>query len=109
MCVRDYHEYMSENELSEASSTRNAPVEPYRVQLDTRGDPLEWAIYDEIATVLGLEAQKEEIPLFDQIDPEALQSLFTDDSGDAYVSFPLWDMRIVVRSDGLLEIRPGER
>lgn len=63
-----------------------------------------WAIYEAIAEGLGLDPQEDEIPVRDQINPEALASLFRDDGGEAAVSFPIRGACVTGRSDGLVEI-----
>ena len=57
-------------------------------------------IYQAVGESLGLDPDSEPIPIHDVVDPEALATLFNEDTGEAYVSFPLAGRRITVHSDG---------
>ena len=57
-------------------------------------------IYQEVGDSLGLDPDADPIPINEYIDPEALWTLFNEDTGDTYVSFPLAEHRITVHSDG---------
>ena len=89
---------------SNNSASEDAPPGTYRTRIDLTTEPFEWAIYEAIAEGLGLDPQEDEIPVRDQINPEALASLFRDDGGEAAVSFPVRGACVTVRSDGLVEI-----
>ncbi len=91
---------------SEESTREPAESKVYRTAVDLDQEPFEWAIYQAVAKALGLDPQEDEIPIDEQIDPEALTSLFTNDSGEVIVSFPVRDARITVRSDGWIEVEP---
>lgn len=65
-------------------------------------------IYQTVGESLGLDPDTDPIPIHDVIDPEALAALFNEDSGDAYVSFPLSGRRITVHSDGSVFVHQFE-
>lgn len=99
---------MNADELADTKPRRGSISEPFEAEFDVEAEPFEWVIYDTIAQALGLDAQADSIPIHDQIDPDALNALFTDTSGDAYVSFPIYDARVTIRSDGHIEVQPVE-
>lgn len=61
-------------------------------------------IYQAVGDSLGLDADVDPIPIRDTVDPEALAALFNEDTGDAYVSFPLGGRRVTVHSDGEVSV-----
>lgn len=67
---------------------------------------VEWELYEEIASALGIDPRTQEIPIEDHINPDAIDSIFADKSGTAYIKFPIWDMKVILRSDGHVTIMP---
>lgn len=58
------------------------------------------AIYRAVGESLDMDPDTDHIPIQDAVDPEALVRLFNEDSGEAYVSFPVSDRCVTVHSDG---------
>ena len=96
MPSNDIDEGARELSLSRARTSR----------IDLSEEWFTWGLYEAIGTALGLDPEVSEIPIDDQIDPEAIGALFTSTDGETYVSFPLWDARVTVRSDGLVRVEP---
>lgn len=83
------------------SDIRNA--EPVRT--------FDWAEYDELgravvtATAEAMDADPAEMePLYDAVDPDALDSLFADSEGAAQVTFRVCRLEVLIRSDGRVRI-----
>lgn len=71
-------------------------------------EPFVPAIYEAVADAMGIDPQTDEIPVREQINPDALDIVFNDESGAAFLSFPVWNARVTVHSDGAVHVRPLE-
>ncbi len=65
-------------------------------------------IYRQVGAACDFDPEAEPIPIREAIDPEALAAVFNEDSGAAYVSFPVCDRRVTVHSDGEVIVHPGD-
>jgi len=60
-----------------------------------------------VAEVLNAAREGSDPPLFDYVDPDALDALATDSDPSLRISFPVDDLRVTVRGDGLVLARPA--
>lgn len=64
-----------------------------------------------VAEALDVDPTTVAVPVFDRVDPDALDRLF-DDTPDGrsrtagYVAFPLWGLTVVVHADGSIYVHP---
>lgn len=77
---------------------------------DDRGEPLSTAVIDAVADAADLEPAELGTRLYDQIDPDALDNLFSDRHngmarGSGHVVFSLLDYEVTVYSDGHVVVR----
>lgn len=89
------------------SGLREAPERTgvYRANYDPDGaTTLSNTVIEAIAEVAGVDPTRTAIPLADSIDPDALDTLFADDEGDAQVSFTVCGLEVLVWSDGEIRI-----
>ncbi|WP_135851630.1 HalOD1 output domain-containing protein [Halorussus salinus] len=75
-----------------------------------RDQPLSAAVIDAVAEAADREPAELGTPLYDQIDPDALDNLFSDrhngmPRGSGHVVFTLLDYEVTVYSDGYVDIR----
>lgn len=95
------------NEARDSSGLTEAPERSgvYRVTHDPeRPGTVSDTVIKAIAEVADVDPTKTMIPLADRIDPDALDSLFTDDDGEAQVTFSVCGLEVLVRSDGRVRI-----
>ena len=78
----------------------------YHTVHDLDDGPISVGVFEAVEDALGVDPTVETIPVNESIDPDGLDAVFCDDSGDAYLSFPLWEYRVVVHSDGHIFIHP---
>lgn len=97
---------MAANDPPEGAAQQRSISEPKVAVIDLENDAIEWALFETIADLLDLDPRKDDIPIDEHIDPDAMRDLFTEHSGETYISFPVWDMRVCVHSDGYIKIRP---
>ncbi|USZ68161.1 hypothetical protein NGM10_00105 [Halorussus salilacus] len=77
----------------------------YRARHDPDGPlALSETIIEVVAEIAGIDPTRTVVPLGERIDPDALDSLFTDAEGQASVSFEVCDLAVVVWSDGRIRI-----
>lgn len=67
-------------------------------------------VIEEVASVTGTDPLEME-PLYTRIDPDCLESLFSDDSlpesrTQGHVAFPMAGCEVVVEADGTIEVTP---
>lgn len=84
----------------------------YRVKFSYGSDPPSLVLCEAIASITDEDPLELE-PLFDVIDPDALDSLFVpttsgESRGDGSVSFTFHGFDVEVKSYGLIEIEPAE-
>ncbi|MFC7081047.1 HalOD1 output domain-containing protein [Halorussus caseinilyticus] len=75
-----------------------------------RDEPLSTAVIDAVADAADLDPAEIGTPLYDQIDPDALDNLFSDKHngmprGSGHVVFHLLDYEVTVYSDGYVVVR----
>ncbi|UPV73335.1 hypothetical protein M0R89_12350 [Halorussus limi] len=75
-----------------------------------RDEPLSTAVIEAVADAADLEPAELGTPLYDQIDPDALDNLFGDrhngiPRGSGHVVFTLLDYEVTVYSDGYVVVR----
>lgn len=80
----------------------------HKVDLDGDEEALLVGIYEAVAEAVGADPGIDEIPIQEQIDPAALGSVFTDDTGTTFVTFPVWDVWVHVHSDGSILVYQDE-
>lgn len=84
----------------------------YRVEVDLDGGAsLSTTLVMAAADARGIEPSKLQPPLYDIVDPDALDALFRSIRGNATSSpvrltFAEWGCRMTVDSDGLVEVEP---
>ncbi|MFC4449293.1 MULTISPECIES: HalOD1 output domain-containing protein [Halorussus] len=75
-----------------------------------RDEPLSAAVIDAVAEAADVDPAELGTPLYDQIDPDALDNLFSDrhngmPRGSGHVVFTLLDYEVTVYSDGHIVVR----
>lgn len=70
---------------------------------DAYADPISVRVVEALASANGIDAVDVEPPLYDAIDPGALDRLYLSD-GDCRVVFGYQDRRVEVRGDGSVSI-----
>lgn len=71
-------------------------------------EPVSTKVLDEVAAFKGTEPTELQPPLYDVIDPDALDSLFSERGGSSHggrISFAYSDCEVVVESDGRVTVR----
>jgi hypothetical protein len=77
----------------------------YRATYDLDGpSSVSDTVIEAVAEVAGVDPTTTIIPLSDQIDPDALDALFTDSEGKARTTFSVCGLEVLVRSDGRVRI-----
>ncbi|PSP55970.1 hypothetical protein BRC82_03115 [Halobacteriales archaeon QS_1_67_19] len=77
---------------------------------DERDEPLSAAVIEAVAEAADRDPAELGTPLYDQIDPDALDNLFSDrhngmPRGSGHVVFTLLDYEVTVYSDGHVVVR----
>lgn len=65
-------------------------------------EPLSQTVVEAVARAEGADALDLEVPLYDAIDPDALDALFQ--SGDGYIEFVYYGYEVTVGGDGRVSI-----
>lgn len=78
----------------------------FESHIDLTTEPIEWAVFDRIAEAMEVDPACDQIPVNEQINPELLQDIFTENDGLASVSFPVWNAQVTVYSDGRIHLVP---
>jgi len=89
------------------------PKETFHTVYDGPPEMLSVGVIEAIAEATGIDREETEVPLDRSIDPDALNDIFTDRyDGSAreggYVVFPVWNLEVVVHSDGHIFVHPPE-
>ncbi|UPV99366.1 hypothetical protein M0R88_12625 [Halorussus gelatinilyticus] len=97
---------MSENAIEDPNDTH----EITESAAYDRDQPLSTAVIDAVADAADLDPAELGTPLYDQIDPDALDNLFSDrhngtPRGSGHVVFTLLDYEVTVYSDGSVVVR----
>ena len=80
----------------------------YHTVHDLDDGPLSAGVFEAIEDGVGVDPTTEPVPVSDEVDLDALDRLFEAECGDSYLSFPLWNLRVVVHSDGHIFIHPAD-
>jgi hypothetical protein len=81
----------------------------YHTVHDREDGPLSEAVYSAVADAVGIDPGRRPIPIADTIDPDGLDEVLQDGASGAYVSFPVWDLEVVVHDDGHIFVHPTDR
>lgn len=97
---------MSEN----LSETRGSTVNDTDAQLGERREPLSAVVVEAVAEAADVDPAELGTPLYEQIDPDALDNLFSDrhngmPRGSGHIVFELLDFEVTVYSDGHVVVR----
>lgn len=100
---------MSGNNLSTSPPDGvEPPSSTYHAKHDRADGPLSTGVFDAIADALELDPATNPIPVNDHISPDGLDKIFQKTTGESYLVFPVWDLRVVVHSDGRIFVHPPE-
>ncbi len=80
----------------------------HKVDLDGDKEALLVGLYEAVAEGVGVDPGVDNIPIEEQLDPTALSSVFTEESGSTFVTFRVWDVWVTVHSDGSILVYPDE-
>lgn len=80
----------------------------YHTVYDPDAGSLSEALYRAIADAVGIDPATEPIPVSDHIDPDGLDAVFSGATGEAHLTFPVWDLWVVVHGDGHIFVHPPE-
>lgn len=101
--------------MSERISTTDSPPRAtelsgtYHTVHDRDDGPLSEAVYSAVADAVGVDPGRQPIPIADSIDPDGLEEVLQKESSGAYVSFPVWNLEVVVHDDGHIFVHPTDR
>jgi len=91
---------------------RDAEAAPYVVDVDWAEQSVTRAVISALGEVTG-ERDTALDPLYDHVDPDALESLFEPTEGadraEGAVSFPYGDYVVTVYARGRIDVRPAHR
>lgn len=62
---------------------------PYESCIDDSTESLEWAIFDRIGDAMDVDPACQQIPVSEQINPDSIRRLFTNEDPRVSVSFPV--------------------
>lgn len=80
----------------------------YHTVHDLEDGPLSAGVFDALEEGLEVDLMAEPVPITEEVDLDALDALFEARCGNSYLSFPVWDLRVVVHSDGHIFIHPAD-
>lgn len=89
------------------------PEETFHTVYDGAPEMLSLGVIEAIAEATGIDQEQTEVPLDRSIDPDALNSIFTDQYDGTprlggHVVFSVWDLEVVVHSDGHIFVHPPD-
>ncbi|NHN57857.1 MULTISPECIES: HalOD1 output domain-containing protein [Halorussus] len=93
---------------TESRDRRDATVVSRTTFNDPRGAPPSIAIAEALAELEDTPPSRTDFRLADEVDPDALDDLVTDDPLDVRVEFTVDDYLVVVQSNGMVQIRTVE-
>lgn len=100
--------------MSEPIPTTEMPgeAEPlsgtYHTAHDPGDGPSSEAVYRAVGEALGVDPGTRPIPVAESIDPDGLDVVLRDADEGVYVSFTVWDHRVVVHGDGHIFVHPPD-
>lgn len=94
--------------MSECPSAVGDRTEPaYQSRYLPSGEgTIVYSILEAVAEVTGSSPSQLDEPLYESVDPDALEQLFEsfDESADGYVSFDFCGVRVITHSDGDIDV-----
>lgn len=87
--------------------------ETFHAVHDADDGRLSVSVVTAVADALDVDPTTVAVPMFERVDPDALDRLFADTADDrsrteGYVAFPLWTLTVVVHADGDIYVHPPD-